>query len=281
MLAVCVAALLSATGCAGRLFYFPDARVYDTPRRLHLAYEDVQFASTDGTRLHGWFLPAGGKPLGTVVHFHGNAQNLSAHFAYVSWLPEQGFNLFVFDYRGYGQSEGEPTHRGIYEDGLAALRYVQSRPDVDAARVLVLGQSLGGAVALAVLGREDVEGVRAVAVESAFYSRASIVRDKIALLPVLWLFKWPLSGLVVDNRGGAGTAVADISPVPVLFIHGTDDQVVPFHHAEWLHRRAREPKQLWAVDGAGHTEAFILHGETYRPALAYFFREALRDASGR
>ena len=108
----------------------------------------------------GWWVPAVGDAQGTVIHFHGKGRNMTAHIGFVHWLAKEGFNLFVFDYRGYGQSAGRPQHRGVYQDGVAAIRYVQSRTDVDPDRIVILGQSLGGGGAIAVMGHEDFPGVR-------------------------------------------------------------------------------------------------------------------------
>src|ERR1041384_5905226 len=124
-------ALGCLTGCAQGAFYHPDRGLHDPPARLGLKYEQVTFASQDGTRLVGWFIPARGyadpkRAKGTVVHFHGNAQNLSAHWQFVDWLPQRGFNLFVFDYRGYGASQGSPEPKGVFEDSLAALDYARA-----------------------------------------------------------------------------------------------------------------------------------------------------------
>src|SRR5688572_11337453 len=114
-------------GCAHDLFYYPDSVMYDTPASAGLRYEPVGFRSRDGTRLSGWFIPAAGEAgKGTVVHFHGNAGNISAHWRLVSWLPPRGYNVFVFDYRGYGASEGRPGPRGVFEDANSALDYVRS-----------------------------------------------------------------------------------------------------------------------------------------------------------
>src|ERR1051325_11044653 len=156
-------ALACLTGCVQGAFYHPDRVLYDTPARLGLKYEQVTFASQDGTRLVGWFIPARGyadpkRAKGTVVHFHGNAQNLSAHWQFVDWLPQRGFNLFVFDYRGYGASQGSPEPKGVFEDSLAALDYVRARPDVDPERLLALGQSLGGTNAIAAGGQATAPG---------------------------------------------------------------------------------------------------------------------------
>jgi len=116
-----------------------------------------------------------------VIHFHGNAQNMSAHFGFVSWLPAQGFNLFVFDYRGYGTSAGKADREGVFEDSLAALDYIAARPGVDRNRFAGAGQSLGGANAIAVVGSRPHSGIRAVVIESAFSSYREIVRDKLQI----------------------------------------------------------------------------------------------------
>lgn len=111
-----LALLLLSSGCASRFLYYPDHRVYQTPQRKGLRCEEVNFVSHDGTALTGWFVPATGKAIGTVIHFHGNAQNMTAHFSFVDWLPEEGFNVFTFDYRGYGRSAGAPERQGVFDD---------------------------------------------------------------------------------------------------------------------------------------------------------------------
>ncbi len=273
---------LFCQGCVGRMFYHPDRTVYDTPARHDLRYEEVSFRSKDGTMLSGWFVPAVGTPRGTVIHFHGNAQNMTAHFAFVSWLPAEGFNLFVFDYRGYGRSEGKPDREGVYEDSVAALEYVASRKDADRTRLLVFGQSLGGANAIAALGETRFPGIRAVAVESAFSSYRGIVREKLGQMPVLSLLKGPLSHLLIGDDHSPDKVVADIAPVPLLIIHGTADLVVSYSHGERLFALAREPKQLWTIEGGGHTAAFAEPSSPYRQRLVAFFNAALTgsDSSG-
>jgi len=276
MLTALLMVTVLCTGCASRLFYYPDSRVYGTPADAKLEYEKVTFASRDGTRLNGWFVPAVDKPLGTVIHFHGNAQNMTAHFSFVNWIPREGFNLFVFDYRGYGQSEGNPTRRGVYEDAVAAIEYARSRKDVDPDRLLILGQSLGGANAIAALGYNRFDGVRAVAIESSFYSYRQIVRETIAHIPVVSLLRWPLSFLVVGNGYSPGKVIDRLAPVPLLLIHGTSDRVIPLHHGEQLFKKADEPKQFWVIENGRHTEAFTTYGRQYRQSLVKFYMGALR-----
>ncbi|MGJ7614842.1 MULTISPECIES: alpha/beta hydrolase [unclassified Variovorax] len=269
-LALCTLPLLLA-GCVQSMFYYPDSVRYETPDALGVRYESVQFASADGTRLSGWFLPAEGRQnpkeaKGTVVHFHGNAQNMSTHWRFVAWLPKRDYNVLVFDYRGYGQSEGKPEPKGVFEDANAALNYVRTRADVDPDRLFVFGQSLGGTNAIAVVGSGNRAGVKAAAIESTFYSYSSIANDK---------FKG--AGLFVSDTYAASKYVAAVSPIPLLLIHGTADQVIPVEHSRRLLADAREPKRLIEVPGAGHLEPMTgqRFGHAYRKALIDFFDAAL------
>src|SRR5574341_868653 len=125
-------------GCDG-LFYHPSRNAFLDPASIGFPFQDVGFNSLDGTRLHGWFFaPKDGpeRAKATVIHFHGNAENISTHFQAVAWLAREGFNVFVFDYRGYGQSDGKPNPEGIEEDEVAAARWVRGRPDVDPDRLI-------------------------------------------------------------------------------------------------------------------------------------------------
>lgn len=271
-----LAALLAlghfCTGCVSRLFYYPDRTTYQTPAKYGLRHEEVWFRSGDGARLNGWFVPAVGNASGTVIHFHGNAQNMTAHFDLVRWLPRAGLNVFAFDYRGYGQSAGRPERQGIVDDSIAAIEYTRSRPDVAPNRLLILGQSLGGAMALAALAARGTEGVRAVVIDSTFYSYRTIVRDKIGQMPVLSLLKWPLSFVLTGNGHSPAHAIDRIAPVPLVLIHGTHDRVIPFRHSERLFQRAGQPKQLWLIDGGGHTDAFMR--SEYRRRVVEFLRRS-------
>jgi len=260
----------------GQMFYYPDRTVYDTPAAHGLRFEQVSFSSQDGTRLSGWFIPAVGMARGTVIHFHGNAENMTSHFGFVSWLPAAGFNLFVFDYRGYGASAGRPDRRGVYWDSRAALEYVRSRKDLEPNRLLLLGQSLGGAQAIVVAGGSDRQGIRAVVSDSSFCSYRDIVRDKIAAMPLLSLIKTPLAQALIGNELSPADYIGRIAPVPLLLIHGTHDEVIPYSHGERLYERAGQPKTLWRIEGGGHTEALISPDSPERRRLVEFFDAALR-----
>lgn len=243
-------------------FFFPDAVRYSTPAQFGLQAEDVWLQAPDGSRLHSWFLPAqgvdGAAARGTVLHLHGNAANVSNHLPLVAWLPARGFNVLMLDYRGFGRSEGKPSLDGAVDDAAAALTYLRSRPDVDATRLVVIGQSLGGATALRLLAR-DPAGVRLGVIEASFASYRQIAREaassSIVLAPLAPLVMVALPGPDKDPA----TALAAIR-VPLIFVHGTRDAVIGPRHSEQLHASANPPKELWVVEGADHVMAFGASG---------------------
>jgi fermentation-respiration switch protein FrsA (DUF1100 family) len=268
-------------GCANGLFYYPDRTDYGTPAGHGLTYEDCHFASRDGTRLHGWFMPARAPARGTVIHFHGNAQNISAHQDFVTWLPAEGFNVFTFDYRGYGRSQGRPSRRGVYEDSVAAIEYVRARKDVDPERLLVLGQSLGGANAMAALGSGHGAGVRGIVIDSTFLSYRRIARDVAGKTILLWPVQWPLAWFLVTGDYSPEDYVIELPAAPIVFMHGTSDQVVPYHHSPALFALAREPKELWTIRGGRHIDGLIGHQGVYQAKVAEFYRRALEAGGAR
>ena len=259
-------ALAVLPSCAQQAFYHPDRHDYTRPEHTTQTWQDVFFHSKDSTKLHGRFAPATGTAKGTVIHVHGNAQNLSAHWDFVSWLPAQGYNVFAFDYRGYGRSEGKPDVRGLFDDTNAALDYIRSRRDLDANKLLVFGQSLGGTNAIAAVGAGNKQGIRAVAIEATFANYAAIANDKITG-----------AGLLMNNRYSADRHIASISPIPLLLIHGDADSVIHVKHAHALFAAARAPKKLIIVPNGEHIDALSHphHRTRYRHVLTDFFQSAL------
>lgn len=248
---IAAALALLLGGCSG-MFLWPEKLLIRDPSALTLAFEDLRFASADGTPLHGWYLRAAGEPRGTVLFFHGNAENISTHIGFVHWLPDAGYNVMLWDYRGFGRSSGYAHLGALHEDAQAALDYLVARSAFDREHLVLYGQSLGGSVAIRTAAATPHRALlRAVISESTFASYRRIAREKLDLLWLTWPLQWPLSFLF-NNHWSADQVVADIAPIPLLIVHGDKDPVVPIHHAERLYARAREPREFWRIEGADH-----------------------------
>ena len=284
------ASLLLFQGCFTGAFYYSNQVQIETPAHYHLRFEEVFFNSRDGTRLNGWFVPATGAAVGTVVHFHGNHGNQTYSFKQVHWLPAKGFNVFTFDYRGYGRSEGKPSKRGVYEDSVAAIEYILKKPGIDHDNVFVFGQSLGGANAIVAVAKNDFPQIRAIAVEGAFDSyRAearermeATTRENIGNVPCLSLQIWPVSFFAVTDSYSPGEYIHQISPIPVLLIHCLQDATVYYQHSERLYEAAKDPKQLWLINGCSHVGVFTeaQSDSSYRQKLVQFFMDHRKRAHG-
>jgi hypothetical protein len=260
VLAALVAVALLLAGCVERMFFYPDTAQYTQPQDFGLRHEDVSITTADGLRLHGWWLPATGAALGSVLHLHGNAANVSNHLPLVAWLPAAHFNVLMLDYRGFGRSEGKPTLDGVVEDAAAALRYLRARPGVDAQRLIVLGQSLGGATALRMLAR-DSDGVRLAVIEAAFASYRGIARDAALRSLVLAPFL-PVALPALPARSDDPVGALQRIQVPLLLVHGTADEVIPFSHGEQL-AAAAPGAEFIRIDGARHMES-LMRGDVQR-----------------
>jgi fermentation-respiration switch protein FrsA (DUF1100 family) len=260
---------LLLSGC-GSLFFYPQKELYDNPvaRRFHP--QDISFKASDGVALHGWFFQGYGEPQATILVFHGNAQNLSTHVNSVLWLVQEGFNLFIFDYRGYGRSEGSPGIKGVHLDGAAALEMVMNLPRVRSMPVVVLGQSIGGAIAIyTVAHAPDKSRIAALVIDSAFASYRLIAREKLDSFWLTWPFQYPLSFLVGDSYSPVQW-ISKVSPVPVLIMHGEKDTVVPNRHSRMLYDAASQPKEYWTTPAPGHIMSFA--DEAIRRKFVEFLR---------
>jgi uncharacterized protein len=264
-------------GCT-QLFFQPHSYLIDTPKRHGIEYQIEDFQAADSTSLNAWFLPAEDKDgttgtdklIATILFLHGNAENISTHFRNVMWLPHEGYNVLALDYRGYGASEGSPTLAGAQLDIDAAMRHLLAHKGVDPNRIVILGQSLGGALAIYYAAHSTYRAnIRAVIIDSAFFDYRQIAREKLASSYITWPFQW-LPWLTVNDDYSPADSVAAISPLPLLLIQGDRDAVVPLQHTQQLYERAKEPKERWVVPGAGHIQS--LENEDVRKRLLRYLR---------
>lgn len=253
-------------GCADRMFFYPFRGTYPT----HPRAQEVWFEN-EGRNLHAWWFPAMGGSIGddpapTIVFCHGNAFNIKRHTAFMDFLPGEGFNVLVFDYRSYGMSDKGPMHRdGLIHDAGAAIDYVFSRDDIDPERVGVYGMSLGGTIGIAAAAEDD--RIAAVCSLATFSTWEGVSGD---FAP--FIGPW----LISPGRDAVDT-VTELGERPLLIIHGTDDSIVDYRHAALIVEAAEAADvdvELQSFDGAGHINWMEKYPEM-RDAIGVFFRETI------
>jgi uncharacterized protein len=243
-----------------RIAFFPMKEWALTPADVQLPAEDFQFKTEDGVRLHGWYIPGPDKQGPVILYFHGNGGNIGYCVEFVQRMKPLGASWFLFDYRGYGRSEGVISEEGFYRDVDAAYAYCRQRYCPDARRLVLWGFSLGNVGAARVAAREEAA---CLVMEAPFFNAASMAAEN-PLLQFLFLF----SNLSLDTARYLRTC-----ELPKLFIHGTQDQTVPFHQSQGLFRIAPPPKEFYPVEGADHMNIFLVGGNPYLEAVGDFIRQ--------
>lgn len=245
--------------------FFPEKTITTTPSDFAIDFEDVYFMTADGVRLHGWFIP--GENNITWIWFHGNAGNISHRLENLSLIREYlGVNIFLFDYRGYGWSEGEVSEEGTYRDADAALVHILSRQDVDPAKIVLFGRSMGCAVAVDLAYRNEL---CALIIESPFTSISDMARKAVPLLPI---------GAFIHTKYDSLSKIGSVS-CPVLVIHGDQDEVVPIEFGWRLYQAANEPKEFYTIVDSGHNDTYAVGGEGYFSELTAFLAKLNKPAS--
>jgi fermentation-respiration switch protein FrsA (DUF1100 family) len=234
-----------------KFLYRPVRDVVYTPEELGLDYEDVVFKSKDGLALNGWWVPADDSRF-TVLFCHGNGGNIMHRLDSINLLNKLGLSCFIFDYRGYGKSEGKPSEEGTYLDARAAYKWLTKRKNIHADRIIIAGRSLGGSVAARLATKVRPRGL---VIESSFTSYADMGARFYPYMPVRWFarFSYPTLNYVKEIH------------CPVLFVHSRNDEVVPFEFGLELYEAANEPKDFVEILG-GHNDGFLVAGEVYKDA---------------
>jgi pimeloyl-ACP methyl ester carboxylesterase len=266
-LLILVAAFLLLRWMERRMLFIPDHVNYGEPSAAGLRHEEVWLTTSDGVKIHGWFVPAKDEPLVTCLFLHGNAGNITARLDKLRILHDLGISTLIMDYRGYGKSAGRPSETGIYRDADAAYAWLTKKKSVAAQTIVLFGESLGCAPALDLAVREPVGGV---ILESPFISTAAMGSE---------IFPWLPTRLIVSQKFDNLSKIPRLN-APLLVMHSRADEIIPFRHGEKLFAAANEPKRMLVMRG-DHNGGFLQTGEEYALTIGRFASEIARRAATR
>lgn len=237
--------------------YQPVWDVLDTPSKLGLDFEGVIFKTSDGLLLTGWYVPADKSDL-TILFCQGNGGNVMHRLDSIKIFHNLGLNCFIFDYRGYGSSQGKPSEEGTYLDAAAAYKWLTGRKEVSPDNTVIFGRSLGGSVATHLAANV---GPRALVIESAFTSYVDMGKRFFPYMPVRWFARFSYRTIHYIRYVRC----------PVMVIHSRDDKVVPFEFGLKLYEAANEPKEFVEIVGS-HNDGFLLSKAAYTKAWRNWLR---------
>lgn len=266
---VLVILILFITSCSS-LLYHPDDRMYYPPEKMNIKYKDLPIEVEKKVKVHAWHLSSQKQsPKGLVIFFHGNAQNITSHYATLAWILKEGYDFVIWDYRGYGVSEGRPTPENTVLDGVKVIEYVlRTNPNQ---KIFIFGQSLGGAVAMRSYiewksrqgDSQNMERVKSVIVDSTFASYVSVSKNVLSKSYLTWLFQ-PLAHILISDKWAPKDKISQISPVPFVVMHGKRDGIVDFKFGKEIFDLAEEPKKFWSIEHGEHIDSFWGHNFEFR-----------------
>jgi fermentation-respiration switch protein FrsA (DUF1100 family) len=245
------------------MIFFPIKDLVETPEDWGLDYENTTLKTRDGIKLHGWFIPHQ-RASRTLLFFHGNAGNISHRRESVMIFHQLGLNVFIFDYRGYGHSQGKPSESGLFNDAVAAWQYLVDEKGLSRQQVIIFGRSLGGSVAANLAAKVQP---RALILESTFSSASDMAN---AIFPIL--------SAIIPLRFEFNT-VEHIKHVtsPLLVVHSTEDDIIPFKLGDKVYRAANQPKYFIKIHG-DHNYGFLQSQPNYENALEEFLAKHATDS---
>lgn len=250
------------------LVYMPSQELIDTPATIGLKFDDVQLTTKDSVNLDSWFVPAKdndqiGK--GVILFCHGNGGNIGNRVSYLPIFKDLGLATFLFDYRGYGKSEGKPSEEGTYNDVEAAWQYLTQEKQIPPQKIIIYGESLGGAIAsyLAqkISQQDGKNSAGGLILASTFTSISDRAAELYPFMPIRFLSRFSYNS--IDRL--------PIIKIPILVIHSIDDEIIPFHHGDRNFQVANQPKKLVTLRG-DHNGGFLDSLETYRNGLKEFIQ---------
>jgi len=238
-------AIFLLTACTST-FFQPLEEHLASPDQYNIKYEDIYFEGKSEIRLHGWWFPAALESKGHVLFLHGNAENISTHSGLVYWLTQHQYDVFIFDYRGYGKSQGNAQIDGVMSDIQSSREYIETRRDKNK-KVFMIGHSLGASMGVYNLAQhpKNIDGMILV---SPFSDYRQIARESMDKSWLTWLFQWPAS-LTISTEYNPIDYVSRLPNVPKLFIYSESDRIISSDHVIQLYDKATEEKYLEKVNG--------------------------------
>ena len=241
-----------------KMLYFPSGQIEVSPAEIGLPFDKVTLRTRDGLKLSAWYIPSENAKA-SLIFCHGNAGNISHRLDSLKIFHDLRLNVLIFDYRGYGESEGEPSENGTYLDAEAAYDYLVHERGVRPSEIIVFGRSLGSAVAAELAARRRAG---ALIIESGFTSVPELGRKLFPHLPVRLISRFHYATIEKVGR----------LDLPKLFIHSPADEIIPYEQGRRLFEAAAGPKEFLVLQG-GHNEGFLLSGEIYTNGLRRFVSE--------
>ncbi|OVE75808.1 hypothetical protein BVX98_07045 [bacterium F11] len=265
--------LFSLGACSPtRLFFYPNRVLYLDPHDVDIQFNVHKVKSLNGREIVALEFQTKMEPKGVVVHFHGNFGNVSNHFTQAYFLVNYGYDVLTFDYQGFGASDGKPSPLNIIEDGIAIVRFAEGKKRNPKGGVVVFGQSIGGAAALVTAVKEPL--VKGAIIESTFTRYRSMARYAMSKSLLLWIF-YPFYPFLLPRKYDPIHHIPNLSPRPLLLVHGENDRVIPVKMSKKLFRKANEPKELMIVKKAGHLGCRRANNKTYDDKFVDFIDSAL------
>ena len=244
-----------------RIIFIPGREIFRTPKDEGLEFEDIDLNTPDGLTLNAWFIP-NDNDAKTILFCHGNAGSMSSRIDTINLLHDMGFAIFIFDYRGYGISEGTPSEKGCYIDAETALKYMEEELLISQENIIIWGRSLGGPIAAYIAGSGNFY---ASVLESTFTSIRDMAVHKFKILPtfIMTRFKFPTVDYVKQIQ------------TPILIVHSPDDEIIPYRMGKVLFETASSsPKEFLSLNGT-HNKCYFDSIDTYTKGVKTFFQNIL------
>jgi len=248
------------------LVFMPSKDIPETPKNLGIKFEEIQLNTKDNVNLSAWLVPAQDNDLigkGMILFCHGNGGNISNRISYLPIFKDLGLATFLFDYRGYGKSEGQPSEEGTYKDVEAVWQYLTQERKIPPQKIIIYGESLGGAIASYLAQNQENSQNKAAGLilASTFTSVSDRASELYPFLPIRFLSKFSYNSIERLPK----------IKIPTLIIHSTEDEIIPFRHGEKNFQAANQPKKMVKLRG-DHNGGFLDSLETYRNGINEFMQ---------